>query len=91
MRFLMIAPVLALAACVTAEPPVQPGPELLDSCGASKLSYLVGTPLSTFDTSTHKGPVRVLAPDSIMTMDMLPSRLNIYHNKAGTIEKLTCG
>lgn len=79
---------LGLAACVqdTAEAPVGP-----TECGAAQYADRVGTPLSTFDLSKISAPVRVLAPNSIMTMDHRPDRMNVYHNDKGVIEKITCG
>lgn len=86
----LLAPVLlALAACVPSPMPTIPAPT--DTCGARPLQRLVGTPLSTFNTGSIKGPVRVLAPGSIMTMDHRADRVNIYHNARGIVEKVTCG
>lgn len=80
---------LVLVACMPAPMPTVPAPA--DSCGARALQHLVGTPLSTFNPGSIKGPVRVLAPGSMMTMDHRPDRVNIYHNARGVVEKVTCG
>lgn len=80
---------LVLAGCVAPPMPSVPAPG--DSCGRAQYAGLVGNPLSTFDASKVTGPVRILAPGSIMTMDHRPDRLNIYHSARGIVEKVTCG
>lgn len=79
---------LGLAACVQETPEETLAPQ---ECGAAEYADRVGTPLSTFDVSKVKAPVRVLGPDSIMTMDHRPDRMNVYHNDEGVIEKIICG
>lgn len=79
---------LSLAACVQETPDVTLAPQ---ECGAAQYADRVGTPLSTFDVSQVKAPVRVLGPDSIMTMDYRSDRMNVYHSNKGVIEKIVCG
>lgn len=76
-----------LTACM-ADPP-RPPP--VDDCGAAVRSALVGRPLASFDPATVSGPVRILAPDSVMTMDHNPQRLNVHHDASRVITRLTCG
>lgn len=83
---LLAAPLLALAACDIPEPP--PEARL---CRAAELQWLVGTPVRHFDPAAEAGPVRVLAPGSVMTMDHNPARLNIYHDARGRVTQVTCG
>lgn len=78
---------LALAAC----DPLPPDTEMADACGAPALQNLVGQPLSAFDASLAKGPVRVIGPGMAVTMDYNPARLNVTHSKARIIEAISCG
>lgn len=80
---------LALAGCVAPPMPTVPAPA--DTCGRAQYAGLVGAPLSTFNASQVKGPVRILAPGAVMTMDHRPDRLNIYHNARGIVQQVTCG
>ncbi len=84
---LLAAPLLALAACEMPEPP----PPEARLCRAAELQWLVGTPVRRFDPAAVAGPVRVLAPESVMTMDHNPTRLNIYHDARGRVTQVTCG
>lgn len=36
-------------------------------------------------------PYRILSPDSMMTMDHSPQRINIVHDKDGTVTRVWCG
>lgn len=87
-RFLPIIGLLALAGCteVAAVAPEQAG-----SCGAAAYADRVGTPISSFNVKAVRAPVRVLGPDTIMTMDFRGERMNVEHSAAGTITRIYCG
>lgn len=79
---------LALAGCnVTTEGP----PEMTGTCEAESLQHLVGQPLSTFDAVAVSGPVRILPPGAMMTMDYPLDRLNVELASDGQITRLWCG
>lgn len=63
----------------------------IDICPASELTELVGGPEDVADTIDYDGPVRVIHPDSVITEDYRPERLNIDVNDAGLIERFWCG
>ncbi|MBU2981248.1 hypothetical protein KO498_05425 [Lentibacter algarum] len=60
------------------------------TCGVEELSFVVGMVAADVDFGTGH-PVRILAPDSAMTMDHNPERLNVHTDKAGKITSLDCG
>lgn len=80
-----VAGLAMLAGCV--EPVVTERP---DECKASSYQHLIGRPLAEFDAKSVKGPLRILPPDGIMTMDYRSDRLNVHHDKAKIITKIDC-
>ncbi len=89
-RFLPLTVALAtvgtLAAC-------QPNPGTTpsdDSCNAARYLPLVGTPAAEADFSAAK-TVRIVAPNTAVTMDHRPDRLNVLTDANGIIQKFTCG
>lgn len=90
MRITLLAAPLLLAACLPPAP-VTPLPPPADPCGAGQYAGLVGGQLSTFDPGKVAGPVRVLTPGGVMTMDHRPDRLNIHVDGQGRIFRVTCG
>lgn len=79
---------LALAGCnVTTEEP----PEMTGTCGAESLQHLVGQPRNAFDEVAVSGPVRILPPGAMMTMDYRVDRLNVELDSDGQITRLWCG
>lgn len=87
-RLLMPA-VLSLAACTP-----MPGPEGpvagADSCGASALQYAVGRE-NALAAMTFPDTTRFIGPDTAVTQDYNPERLNIVHDDRGTILRVYCG
>ena len=72
--------------------PPEPRPEPEDSCGKDYLGDLIGQPSTDLPAFLRNNRnVRVIAPDSIVTMDHILSRLNIYTSVRGRIESLKCG
>jgi hypothetical protein len=59
-----------------------------DTCRAADYSGFVGTPLVA---STFPAGVRVIWPDTVITYDFLPARLNVLVDAAGNISGLRCG
>ena len=76
----LLLPSLLLAAC---------GPEE-DPCGAVAAAGLVGTQVAGARLPEGR-PVRVVGPDTMVTMDFLPDRLNVEVDAAGAITGLRCG
>lgn len=82
-----LASVLALAACQPATPTLPPD----DACGASGLQDFVGQPESVLAATTFPAPVRIIHPDTPVTEDYSPSRLNIDIGRDGRIARVWCG
>lgn len=87
-HFLTLLPVLVLAACVQPDQPAQPPAD--DACGAGKYQGLVGQPASVLDNMTFPAGTRIIQPNSAVTMDFRPDRMNVEISKNGRIDKLSC-
>ena len=95
MKHLVLPLVVLLAACVEETPAPDAGQPVLppaadDTCGANDYASLIGTPLAAVTLPADLND-RVIEPDSAVTMDFVPERLNIYLDDAGIITQLTCG
>jgi len=91
MRFSVLMFLPMLAACVSEEiAPTQPIP-FEDTCGAGQFETLLGEPAADHDLSTPGRPQRILPPNTIITQDYRPERLNIDLDAAGRITRLWCG
>ncbi len=66
--------------------PDMPGP---DACNPP--TQLIGQPKTVVNTMHFNGPVRMLGPDSMSTMDYAPRRLNIIYDEKGIIRSVRCG
>lgn len=83
---------LAVTACVPVEAPDPgPAPGPVNQCGALDLQYLVGAPAAQLDTIRFNKPVRVIYPDTAVTMDYNPDRLNFEIDRTGRIARVICG
>ncbi len=89
---LAIPAALVLAACqpTTANDPVAFSPAR-DACGASSYWDRVGKNHKAYDFSAPDRPVRVLGPDTAMTMDYRTDRLNVDIDRGGKITRIWCG
>lgn len=86
------AALLALTACTVetpAEPPEEPAPET--ACGANELQYLVGQPQTALAGLRLPASTRFIGPNTAVTMDYNPERLNIRYNERGIIVEVYCG
>ncbi|WP_324753768.1 I78 family peptidase inhibitor [Roseovarius sp. Pro17] len=89
----LVVPVaLTLAACqpTEANDPVLNQPSR-DACGASAYSNRIGTSHTQYDFSAPNRPVRILGPDTAMTMDYRIDRLNVDTDNSGRITRIWCG
>lgn len=101
----IIAPLslFALAACApaTEEASKQAAPEVpavdpLKECDGSAGQYAVGKPFTDalaaeLKTKVGANSVRVIPPDTAVTMDYRGDRLNIIHDEKKIITKVDCG
>jgi hypothetical protein len=104
-KFLFTACVLALGACsqttppATTETPAAEAPAApanaaeataQDTCGASAHQALIGTPASAIDLATYPAGTRIITPETMVTQDFVPTRLNITVGTDGNVASLNC-
>jgi len=83
--------IVMLAACQPVAQP-EPMPEGPDQalCGADALQGLVGQPASVLQTMKFGQDTRIIRPDTAVTMDFRPDRLNIDIDRAERISRVYC-
>ncbi|MGL4279717.1 MAG: I78 family peptidase inhibitor [Albidovulum sp.] len=79
----ILALILGTAGCV----PTQPA----DTCGAERLSYIVGQNAAAAYQLPQGLPVRILYPATPRSEDYSPSRINIEIGADGIITSVWCG
>ena len=62
-----------------------------DTCQASQYQTAVGQNQSIVPTLGLTRPVRVVAPDDIVTQEYTPARINFEVNRSGQIRRVSCG
>ncbi|HEY9037327.1 MAG TPA: I78 family peptidase inhibitor [Roseovarius sp.] len=89
---LAIPAALVLAACQPSagNDPVASSSDR-DACGASAYWDRVGKDYTAYDFGAPDRPVRILGPDTAMTMDHQTQRLNVDIDNAGKITRIWCG
>ena len=78
---------LLLAGCVAPEGAV---PSDAAACGAERLQGLVGQSGDVLARMTLPEGTRIIGPDTAVTMDYRPDRLNIDLDAAGRITRVHC-
>jgi hypothetical protein len=107
LRFLLLplfaATALGLSACSGGSDKASPTDDAAaaaaagpDTCNAAALRGHVGEPLDvtmlqSFENIVPSHRVRVIAPDTPVTMDMVPERANVKTDKHSVILSITCG
>lgn len=83
--------ILFLAACwsIPAPDPMFDGPDRAQ-CGADALQGLVGKPASVLQTMKFGQETRIIRPDTAVTMDFRPDRLNIDIDRSEWITRVYC-
>jgi hypothetical protein len=87
-RTVSILAALALAACVTTP---EPAPIDTDACLASGSQNLVGQSADILAAMTFPIGTRLIYPDTAVTEDFNPERLNFVVGPSNRIEKVYCG
>jgi hypothetical protein len=95
-RLALILPFAVLSACVPVAPlpapvPAPVAPPAVDACGAAELQDLVGQPQGAASAITFAVPVRIIQPNSAVTMDLREDRLNVEVGADGNIARIFCG
>ncbi|MCC5973726.1 MAG: hypothetical protein JJT81_06695 [Rubellimicrobium sp.] len=70
--------------------PVLP-PPADDTCNANARVMLVGQPASALERVEIVAPVRVIRPNTAVTMDFREDRINFYVDDNGLITNILCG
>lgn len=83
----LFAPLLAVSACN--QFPLPPAAEE-DPCGASGYRDLVGQNFAAVTLPADLN-ARIIGPDTAVTMDFQPERLNIYVGEDGLVDRVSCG
>lgn len=78
---------VTLSACVAA--PTPPDPET--ACGAAGFQGLVGQSGQIARLLVLEAPIRVIPPNSAVTMDYRPERINFELDAADRITAVRCG
>ena len=95
MRLAALA-LLALAGCssdIIADPGTSYGPRGRGgaACDAAAYRHLLGQPVAALERQSLPRPVRLIGPDTAVTMDHDPGRLNVRYDERGLISELFCG
>ena len=84
-----ILAMMAMAATAACTMPEDDG-EGADPCNADARSGLIGTNIAAV-TLPAALDHRIVKPDSAVTLDHRPERLNIHVDEDGVIQRLDCG
>ena len=60
-------------------------------CGATQMGYLVGQQVGEVDLDSLSGHIRLIYPDTAVTEDYSPARLNLDLTESGVILRPWCG
>lgn len=90
MKWIGLTALVALAACIGED---EEAAEVKGSttCDPAAFEFLIGQDKGAVDSAITPESVRVLGENDAMTMDHVPERLNVLHDEAGKIVKVTCG
>ena len=61
-----------------------------DTCGASAHQALIGTPASAIDLAAYPTGTRIVTPETMVTQDFVPTRLNITTGTDRNVASLNC-
>jgi hypothetical protein len=103
LALIVLATVAMLAGCTTLDQPETPPPPASagapqtaeeatqeDTCGMAAFRHLIGTPASAIDRASLPPRTRIITPDSMVTQDFAPGRLNIFTGTDGKVSSLRC-
>ncbi|HLV29831.1 MAG TPA: I78 family peptidase inhibitor [Burkholderiaceae bacterium] len=87
MKALFFPLLLTLAACQSTVPfePVS------DQCKSMDHLSKVGTKAEDLSADAFPPGTRIIHPDTAVTRDFRPDRLNVYVNDKGRVERIDCG
>lgn len=62
-----------------------------DTCNAARYAHLIGRPIDMPGMVEESADLRHIYPDSQVTMDFRPDRVNFRIDEDGRIAEITCG
>lgn len=71
-----------------ATPPARTGG---DACGANDVGFMAGMRVADVQFDTAERPVRIVGPNSAVTLDHRPERLNVKIDASERITGFSCG
>ena len=80
---------LLCAACAPALPPMPEEPD--DTCNAAAYAGLIGQRDTALERVLILAPVRIVRPNTAVTMDFLAERINFIIDEADNIVAIQCG
>ncbi len=90
-----LATTIILAGCIEEDKKVgkmdKTDDAVTDTCGAEPLRPVIGKAFDSGLLPSGVSKVRVIHPDTMVTKDFRPDRLNIYVDAAGIITDVRCG
>lgn len=90
MKWIGLAALVTLAACI-GEDEETAEVKGSETCDVAAFEFLIGQPKDALEGVITPELVRVLGENAPMTMDHRPDRLNVFHDDADVIVKITCG
>lgn len=61
-----------------------------DTCGAAAHAALIGQPASAIDLAILPAGTRIVTPETMVTQDFVPTRLNVTTGTDGNVASLNC-
>lgn len=90
-KWTMVIAVATLVGACTDDVPLNGGGiDLPGDCPAADYRGLIGEPLAAVTMPADLN-TRVIGPDTMVTMDYVSERMNIYLDESGVITDITCG
>src|SRR5262245_60224896 len=84
-------PAAETLAAPTAAPPANAAEATAqDTCGAAAFQAIVGTPASGVNQASLPPGARIITPNTMVTQDFNPTRLNIAVDANGNVASLSC-
>ncbi|MBU1287977.1 MAG: hypothetical protein KJ871_09660 [Alphaproteobacteria bacterium] len=84
-------PDIATETDTAVQPEMNPLDGMEDSCGMAALESYIGMAASEIPEAEMPENTRVVGPDDQVTMDYVPTRLNVLTDAEGVVLSLKCG
>jgi hypothetical protein len=91
MKHIGLVALVALAGCIGEDDEAQQRTLGAAVCDPAAFSFLIGKPVAALDGVLTPEAMRIVEPDSMVTMDHNPERLNVHLDDKGIIREVRCG